>query len=272
MQPYRAAIVGILNITADSFSDGGRYLDLSAALEHAGKLRTDGADVVELGAESSNPDATEVESAEEIRRLEPVLDALVASRTVVAVDTRDPATQRYCMRRDVDVLNDVDGFPHTDLYAELARARCKLVVMHSIQGGGRATRVNADAEEVFAGMLGFFDRRVDALRAAGVAAERLILDPGMGLFLGVNPEPSLRVLARLRVLRERFALPLMVSVSRKSFLRAITGRALHERGAATLAAEIWAAGQGVDYIRTHDARALHDALAILRAIDREARE
>jgi dihydropteroate synthase len=143
--------------------------------------------------------------------------------------------------------------------------------MHSIQRGGRATRVQADADQVFDSMLDFFAQRIAALSGAGVDSRRLVLDPGMGLFLGCNPEPSILVLSRLRMLRERFGLPLMISVSRKSFLREITGRALHQRGAATLAAEIWAAAQGVDYIRTHDVRALRDALSVLRAIDEEAR-
>jgi dihydropteroate synthase type 2 len=265
-RPYEAAIAGILNITQDSFSDGGLYLQTEAAVAHAHALRADGADLVELGAASSNPDAAPVSSAEEIQRLAPVLDEIQSAAIPVGVDTCAPATQSYCMARGVEVLNDIDGFAHPELYRELAAARCRLVVMHSIQGGGRATRVHADADAVVERLLGFFDERVASLRAAGVARERLILDPGMGLFLGVNPEPSLRVLARIQTLRERFDLPLMISVSRKSFLREITGRSLRERGAATLAAEIWAASQGVDYIRTHDVRALRDALAVLRAI------
>jgi dihydropteroate synthase type 2 len=141
--------------------------------------------------------------------------------------------------------------------------------MHSIRGAARATREATDAPIVFRRMLAWFDERVGALVRAGIDRSRIVLDPGMGLFLGRSAEPSLRVLNRLRALRDRFDLPLLVSVSRKGFLRELTGRAVHERAAATLAAEIWAAGQGVDYIRTHDAGALHDALRVLRAIERE---
>jgi dihydropteroate synthase len=269
MEPYASKIVGILNVTEDSFSDGGRYLDAEAAIAHGRLLRADGADVVEIGAASSRPGAKEVESEEEVRRIAPVLQALRADGVAVAVDTRAPETQRYCLANGADFLNDVDGFAHPELYAELARGTAKLVVMHSIQGGGPATRVTTDADKVFTGMLEFFAHRVAAFEAAGIARERLIVDPGMGLFLGLNPEPSLHVLARLRTLRDRFALPVLVSVSRKSFLRDLTGRAVYERGASTLAAEIWAAGEGADYNRTHDVRALRDALTVLRAIGKE---
>jgi dihydropteroate synthase type 2 len=116
-------------------------------------------------------------------------------------------------------------------------------------------------------VLGFFDSRVAALERAGVARERLILDPGMGFFLGGNCEPSLVVLRSLGSLRARFGLPLLVSVSRKSFLGTLTGRAVPERGAATLAAELFAAAQGVDFIRTHDVRALADALRVRSALE-----
>jgi dihydropteroate synthase len=270
MEPYAAKIVGILNVTEDSFSDGGRYLDAAAAIAHGRTLRADGADWIDVGAASSRPDAKEVESTEEIRRLAPVLAALRAHGIPVSVDTRSPETQRYCLGHGVEMLNDVDGFAHPSLYPDLARATAKLVVMHSIQGGGRATRVETDAEAVFAAVIAFFSRRLAELETAGIARERLIVDPGMGLFLGQNPEPSLRVLRRLEELRHRFGLPVLVSVSRKSFLRELTGRAVAERGAATLAAEIWAAGEGADYIRTHDVRALSDALAVLRALRKDS--
>jgi dihydropteroate synthase len=269
MEPYAAKIVGILNVTEDSFSDGGRYLDAAAAIAHGRTLRADGADWVEIGAASSRPDAKEVESKEEIRRLAPVVAALSADGIPLSVDTRSVETQSYCLDHGVEMLNDVDGFAHPSSYPDLARATAKLVVMHSIQGGGRATRLETDADAVFTAIIAFFTRRLAELEAAGIARERLIIDPGMGLFLGKNPEPSLRVLRRLAALRDRFGLPVLVSVSRKSFLHGLTGRAVAERGAATLAAEIWAAGEGADYIRTHDVRALGDALTVLRAIRKE---
>jgi len=137
--------------------------------------------------------------------------------------------------------------------------------MHSIQRG-RATRDATTAVRP-ADIEGFFAVRIAALEAAGVARERLILAPGMGFFLGSHAEPSLRALRTLPALRARFGLPVLVSVSRKSFLGALTGAPVHERGAATLAAELFAAQRGADYIRTHDVRALRDGLAVLRALE-----
>jgi dihydropteroate synthase type 2 len=259
-------IFGILNVTEDSFSDGGLYLTADRAIEHGRKLAADGADVIDIGAASSHPEARTVSSDEEIARLAPVLEQLLSEGLCVSVDSRNPATQRFCIERGVAFLNDIEGFAAAAMYPVLARTDCRLVVMHSIAPGERAPRMPVPADEIPRRLLAFFDARVRALRDAGVSAGRIILDPGMGLFLGSNPEPSLRVLANLRSLRERLGMPLLISVSRKGFLGKITDRALPERGAATLAAEIWAALEGVDYVRTHDVRALRDALAVLSAI------
>jgi dihydropteroate synthase len=143
--------------------------------------------------------------------------------------------------------------------------------MHSVQGDGRAQLLDLSADEVWQRIGIFFASRLAQLEAAGIARERLVLDPGMGFFLSTRAEASLRVLGGLRRLKEAFGLPVMVSVSRKSFLAAVTGRdAPEQRGAATLAAELFAAAHGADYIRTHDPAALHDALAVTEALDAEA--
>ncbi len=260
-------IVGIVNVTADSFSDGGCFLDPLAALAHARGLVADGAAVIDVGPASSRPGAQPILVADEIRRLEGVVPALVAAGVVVSVDSFQPDTQRWALGQGVAWLNDIQGFPHPELYPELARATCRLVVMHSVQRLGPATRVAVDPDAVWDGMLAFFDERLAALVAAGVAAERLIVDPGMGQFLGTGPEASVRVLRQLPALRARWGRPILVSVSRKSFLGNLTGRPVPERGPATLAAELFAAGQGVDYVRTHDVRALRDALAVLAALE-----
>ena len=138
--------------------------------------------------------------------------------------------------------------------------------MHSIQRAGPATRAAAPAGDMLDLVCGFFEGRVAALEAAGIDRARLVLDPGMGFFLGDTPAPSIDVLRRLGELKRRLALPVLVSVSRKSFLRALTGQGMEDIGPATLAAELYAADQGADYIRTHDAKALADGLAIWRAL------
>jgi dihydropteroate synthase len=263
-------IVGIVNVTEDSFSDGGRYLDPAAALAHARQLRADGADVIELGPAASHPDSAPVTTMEEQRRLAPILEQLAADGTPVSVDSFQPETQRFALTRGVAYLNDIHGFGEPRMYRALAACECRLIVMHAVQAAGPATRVVTDPAAVRAGICRFFTRRVAALQAAGISRDRLIIDPGLGYFLGSTPEPSLAVLAGIRELKDTFAVPVLVSPSRKSFLRDLIGKNITQSGPATLAAEIFAAWQGADYIRTHDAAATRDALTVLAAITRQS--
>ncbi|HEY3912698.1 MAG TPA: dihydropteroate synthase [Stellaceae bacterium] len=264
-------ILGIVNITADSFSDGGRFLDTDAALRHAHTLAAAGAQIIDLGAAASNVDAEPVAAAEEIRRLDPLIAALAADGIPVSVDSFAAEVQRFAIRSGVAFLNDIQGFPDPALYPDLAAASCRLIVMHAVHGRGRARRVELSADEVWDRINAFFADRVAALERAGIGRERLILDPGMGFFLSSRAEASLRVLAGLGRLKAAFGLPVLISVSRKSFLRALTGRrAAVELGAASLAAELYAAEQGADYIRTHDPGALADALKVMGALRDEA--
>jgi dihydropteroate synthase type 2 len=267
----RPLLVGIVNITEDSFSDGGRFLDPAAAIAEGRRLAADGADIVELGAAASNVAAGPVAPKEEIRRLDPVIAALAGTGTVLAIDACQPETQRYALARGVAYLNDIRGFPDSSVHPYLAAGQCRLVVMHQIEDAARARRVALDPGEVWQRIEAFFAERVLRLEGAGIARERLILDPGMGFFLSSRAEASLRVLTSLDRLKLVFGLPIMVSVSRKSFLGAITGRAAPaERGPATLAAELYAAAHGADFIRTHDPAALRDALAVTAALTAEA--
>ena len=263
-------IVGIVNITEDSFSDGGCYLDPAVAVAHARSLRADGADIIELGPAASHPDSAPVPVAEERRRLAPVLEQLAADGVPVSVDSYRPETLRFAISAGAACLNDIHGFDDPSLYPVLAASHCHLVVMHAVQATGTATRVVTDPAAVWEGTLRFFSRRLAALQAAGIGRDRLVIDPGLGYFLGSTPGPSLAALAGIRELKDAFGVPVLVSPSRKSFLRAVTGRDVARSGPATLAAEIFAAWQGADYIRTHDVAAARDALAVLAAIAREA--
>src|SRR4051794_31498461 len=264
----RPLIVGIVNITEDSFSDGGRFLDPAAAIAQALRLSAGGADIVELGAAASNVAAKPVSAEAEIRRLEPAIATLQANRTAISIDSYSPEVQRFVITRGVDYLNDIHGFPEPAIYPELAAGRCRLVVMHAVQAEGRAQRLDLDAEEVWLRIEDFFAKRVPRLERAGIARERLGLDPGMGFFLSSRPEASLSVLAGLVRLKRRFDLPVMVSVSRKSFLGALTGRKQpDELGAATLAAELYAAAHGADLIRTHDPAGLRAAITVTEALN-----
>jgi dihydropteroate synthase type 2 len=257
-------IFGILNITEDSFSDGGRFLLPEAAIAHARALIADGADVIDIGAASSNPKSAPVSAATEIARLKPVLAAL--KDVPVSIDSFNPQTQSWALGEDIAYLNDVRGFPDAALYPALAASHAKLIVMHSVAGLGPATREDVDAEEILGRIEAFFDARLAALEKAGVARARLIIDPGMGFFLGRRTEASLKVLSNLARIKARFGLPLLISVSRKSFLRKLAEQPLEKAGAATLAVELAATLQGADFIRTHEPRPLKDALAVFRAL------
>ena len=264
-------LIGIVNITEDSFSDGGRFLDPAAAVAQARHLATEGASIIELGAAASNVAARPVGAAEEIRRLAPAVAALVSDGIPLAVDSFEPEVQRWALGRGVSFLNDIHGFPDPAMYPALAAAP-RLIVMHAVQERGRAQRQDLPAGVVLRRIHAFFKARIAALTAAGVARDRLILDPGMGFFLSSRPEASLRALAAIGRFKGEFGLPVLVSVSRKSFLGAVAGRKNpRELGAATLAAELFAAASGADYIRTHDPGALRDALRVGAALRKEAR-
>lgn len=256
-----------MNITEDSFSDGGRYLEPEAAIAHARSLAESGADWIELGPASSNPDAGLVPAPEQIRRLAPVVAALGTGPLPLSVDATRPEVLDWALDQGVGMVNDVRGFPDEATRERLGGSDALVVVVHSLLAEERATRDAATPEHVLDSIDRFFDERLEALVRAGVDESRLIVDPGMGFFLGSDPRSSVAVLRSIPRLRARFGRPVFVSVSRKSFLRTITGRDVDAAGAATLAAELHAARSGADYLRTHDVGALQDGLTIEAALD-----
>jgi dihydropteroate synthase len=260
-------LLGIVNITDDSFSDGGRFVETAAAIAHADRLLQAGADIIDLGAVASNADAVRIPVSAEIARLAPVIEHLHARGATVSVDAYRPEVQRDALARRVAFLNDIHGFPHPSIHSEIAASGCRLIVMHSLHGARPLTRADIPVSDVVDTIIKFFERRLDLLAHAGIARRRVIVDPGMGYFLGANPHASFAALAGIGRIKRALDLPLLVSVSRKSFLRQITGRPNPaQAGAATLAAEIYAALGGADYIRTHDVAALVDALKIMDAV------
>lgn len=265
MQIAAPSIFGIVNATEDSFSDGGKYLDPKAAAARALELTAAGADVIDLGAAASNPDAIHVPPDVEIARLAPIVVAL-KGKAVVSVDTFALETQRWALKQGVAWLNDIQGFPDPSFYPELADSNVRLVVMHNVAPRGRAEKIATDPATIMRRLFDFFDDRMSALAQAGVARDRIVIDPGMGFFLGTDPEVSLTVLRRLRELKARYGLPLLVSVSRKSFVRKLANVDVANAGPATLAAELFAAGQGADFLRTHDVSALKRALSVWAAL------
>lgn len=267
----RPTVLGIVNLTEDSFSDGGAYLAPEAAILHARSLSRGGADIIDLGAAASNPRARRVSPQEEIDRLAPVVQTLVREGHTVSIDSFAPETQRWALGQRVGFLNDIHGFAKPELYPALAASDAKLIVMHALRSEGPAGRDDVTPPDLFERIVAFLEKRVAVLTSNGVARERLIVDPGMGLFLGRSPGASFMVLRRIAELRQALVLPVLVSVSRKSFLRRPGGKP-SEASAGTLAAEFFAAGQGVDYIRTHDPAALREGLAVMEALREPRRQ
>lgn len=259
-------LLGVVNLTVDSFSDGGRFLAAEDAVRHALELVEHGAARIDLGAQSTHPDAQHVGAAEELRRLEPVLMALVAARVEVSVDTYEPRVMARVLELGACCINDVTALGSEGALGAVAASRCELILMHSTSGAARAERHAPLERDWIERIASFFERRLERLERAGVARERVIVDPGLGLFLSSDPAVSFEVLRRLGELRARLARPICVAPSRKSFLGAEIGRGPSERGPATLAAELWCAARGVDWIRTHDVRAASDALVTWAAL------
>jgi dihydropteroate synthase type 2 len=261
------ATFGIVNLTRDSFSDGGRFFDPEAAVQQAMRLHADGATVIDLGAESTHPDAEDVPAAEEIRRLQPVVRTLIERGLEISIDTRKPAVIAALAPLGVQWWNDVHGGRAEGALAVAAALpeSVRFVLMFARSKDGRAERPEDTGPGLLQEIRDFAAERVAAFARHGIARERLVLDPGMGFFLGRTAAPSVLVLREIAAL-QACGLPLLVSVSRKSFLGELTGLPVGARGPATLAAELWAARHGVQFIRTHDVGAFRAAHAVEAAL------
>ncbi|MDD5094874.1 MAG: dihydropteroate synthase [Dehalococcoidia bacterium] len=266
ISPEPLKIVGILNITPDSFSDGHRYLDTEAAIQKGLSLIAEGADMVDIGAESSNPDGAKVSAEEEIGRLAPVIKTLKKHGVRISIDTYKPEVMEQVISLGVDMINDITGLRDPAAIEAVRKANIPVVIMFARNLDPHAERAQRDHQTVLAEIIDFFRQRLEVLHQAGIAADKIIIDPGMGLFLGGNPEPSLMVLRHIELLKE-FGHPIYLSTSRKSFIGRVLDRSVQERGIGTLATEIWGYLHGVSYIRTHEPQPLRDAIRMIRAIE-----
>jgi len=267
-QSIKTQLMGIVNITDDSFSDGGKYLNTDKAINHALQLYKEGADIIDLGAASSNIHSGSVSEEVEISRLTPVIEELKSKKIPISIDTFKPAIQKVCLKLKVDYLNDIQGFPYPEIYSDLSAAKdCKLIAMHSMQRIGTATIMETEPKAVFNAMITFFEQRINKLHKAGIENERLIVDPGMGFFLGSDPTVSTYMLKNLNLIADKFKLPILIGISRKSFLSKISGCNKSDCAAATLAAELYAARNGANIIRTHEVKQLQQGLSIQNALE-----
>ncbi|ABS26539.1 dihydropteroate synthase [Anaeromyxobacter sp. Fw109-5] len=257
-------IMGIVNATPDSFSDGGRYLDPAAAVAHALRLAEEGADLVDLGGESTRPGAPPVAEDEEIRRVVPVVEALRARAFAlpISIDTTKAAVARAALAAGADLVNDVAGLADPALARVVAEAGAPVVLMHS-RGTPADMQSRASYGDLVAEVRAELAEALLRVAAAGVAPERVILDPGIGF--AKTAEHGFELLARLGELRA-LGRPLLVGPSRKSFIGKVTGAPVGERLPGTLAAVTAAVLAGVELIRVHDVAAARQAAQVAAAI------
>ena len=258
----RPSIMGVLNVTPDSFSDGGKFLSPAIAIAHAEAMAKDGADILDVGAESTRPygGAKPVSAEDEIARLEPVLSDVLRAGPPVSIDTMKATVARWALDRGVVMVNDVWGLQRDpDMARVVADYGAFIVVMHNRETVDPLIDIIADIEN-------FFTRSLDIAAAAGVASSRIILDPGIGF--GKTPAQSIEAIARLGVLR-RFGLPILVGASRKRFIDSVSPAPTSARLAGSLAAHLAAAEAGAAILRVHDVAETLQALKVAKAI-REA--
>ena len=259
MAQRRPLVMGVLNVTPDSFSDGGQFLDAPAAIAQAQRLIAEGADILDIGAESTRPygGAVPVAPAVELQRLEPVLPAVVALGKPVSIDTLKAAVAAWALQAGARVVNDVWGLQRDpDMACVVAAQGAPVIIMHNRDAADPAIDIIKDVNE-------FFSRSLEIAWSAGIHRHRIVLDPGIGF--GKTPEQSLACLARLDAWRG-FDLPILVGASRKRFINSVTPSEPMQRLGGSIAAHLLAVEHGAAIIRTHDVAPTCQALAVAAAI------
>jgi dihydropteroate synthase len=257
----RPLVMGILNVTPDSFSDAGRFADPQTALAHARQMIADGADIIDVGAESTRPyaGAGPVSLDDEIARLSPVFRHLIELGAPVSIDTMKAKVAAWALQQGAAVLNDVWGLQRDPAMARVAAEHgAPVIVMHNREQPDPAIDIMTDIEA-------FLMRSLDIAGKAGIARENIVLDPGIGF--GKTPEQSIEVIARLAELK-RFSLPILVGLSRKRFINAVSPSKPDERIGGSLAGNVMAVVEGADIVRVHDVAETVQAMRVLTAISR----
>jgi dihydropteroate synthase len=267
--PRPVLIMGIVNVTPDSFSDGGRFFEPGAAIEHGLKLAAEGADILDVGGESTRPNAAPVSEAEELRRTAPVVEALAArSGKAVSIDTYKPAVARAAVDLGASIINDIAAHRDPNAMWDLAaRSGAAYVLMH-MKGTPQSMQAEAKYESVVSEVGEFFREKIERLAKSGVKREQLLLDPGIGF--AKNAEHNLQLLAGLNgfTIHGR---PLLIGASRKSFIGKVLGS--QDRLPGSLACAAWAVGRGAQIIRTHDVAATREVVRMIEQIQaRQARQ
>ncbi|EHH68949.1 dihydropteroate synthase [Gluconobacter morbifer] len=255
-------VMGIVNLTPDSFSDGGLFQDPEAAHGQARRMLEEGAALVDLGAESTRPGFTPVPADEEWKRLAPAVRSLVADGATLSIDTTKAFVAREALAQGTMVINDVWGFQaDAEMASVVGESDALAVLMHNRHERDEGLDLVAD-------WMRFFDRSLAIARRAGISEDRLILDPGVGF--GKTPAQNVQAVARLGELKRAYGLPVLLGLSRKSLFGTLLGRGTDERLAGTLAANLWGIRAGADIIRVHDVREHVDALKISAILEANA--
>jgi len=255
--------MGIVNVTPDSFSDGGRYVDAAVAIDHGLALVAGGADVLDVGGESTRPGAAEVPARDEADRVLPVVAALAERGLTVSIDTSKAAVAARALDAGATIVNDVTALRGDPEIAPLCADRgAELILMH-MQGTPRTMQENPTYDDVVTEVRDFLVERIERATAAGVAEERIWVDPGIGF--GKTAEHNLELIERLGELGE-LGRPVVLGASRKSFIGKLTGREVGERIGGSLATAVLGLARGADVLRVHDVRETRDALIVAEAI------
>jgi dihydropteroate synthase len=255
-------LMGVVNVTPDSFSDGGRYLDSGAAVAHGEELLRDGASILDVGGESTRPGAEEVDEAEELRRVEPVVQALAGGATV-SIDTSKLAVAEAALDVGASIVNDVTAFKHDPEMAGLCAERGVGVVLMHMPGNPRTMQDDPRYDDVVEDVKAFLAERMEFAVGEGISEERIWLDPGIGF--GKTLEHNLELLRRLGELRD-LGRPLVVGTSRKSFIGKVDGSDVEDRIGGSIATSVLAAAEGADVLRVHDVAEMAQALAVTNAV------
>ena len=261
----RPLLMGIVNVTPDSFHDGGRFADPADAIAHARRLIEEGADILDLGGESSRPGAAPVPADEELRRVLPVLEGVRDLGVPVSIDTRQPAVMRAVLAAGAAMINDVNALRAPDALQAVAGTDASVCLMH-MQGEPRTMQQAPRYADVLGEVTAFLEARIAACVAAGIDRRRIVVDPGFGF--GKRFEDNLALARALPALAK--LAPVLVGFSRKSMIGAMTGRAATaDRLAGSVAAALWAARRGAAILRVHDVAATRDALAVWQKLEGE---
>lgn len=258
----RPLVMGILNVTPDSFADGGRFGSLEFAVSHAEQMVQDGVDLIDIGGESTRPGSAGVPLEEELRRVMPALYALQGLGRALSVDTCKPTVMREAIIAGADMINDINGFRAPGAIEAVRDSDCGLCVMH-MQGTPQDMQAQPVYTDVVAEVIAFLNGRIAALTAAGIERERICVDPGLGF--GKTVEQNYELLRATGRIRTELGLPVLIGLSRKSMIGAVTGRPVEERLSGSIAGALAAFAHGAKIVRVHDVAETVDALKVWRA-------